>query len=199
MDIQNIFPTPIGISKLNRPLNQQELDLVLSLEKVNNHSNYTSRNNYVLNDPALADLKEWCEKELNKYYNIIYLPKYESNIYITQSWINITNKGQSHHEHSHGNSFLSAVFYIKSNRESGKINFHKRNEREFHIDSSEFNEYNCDTWKIGLEDLEMIIFPSNLRHSVDVFNAEQQRISLAMNSFIKGVIGSPEQLTALDL
>lgn len=103
MDIQNIFPTPIGISKLNRPLNQQELDLVLSLEKVNNHSNYTSRNNYVLNDPALADLKEWCEKELNKYYNIIYLPKYESNIYITQSWINITNKGQSHHEHSHGN------------------------------------------------------------------------------------------------
>jgi len=44
-----------------------------------------------------------------------------------------------------------------------------------------------------------VIFPSSLRHSVNVVQAEQTRVSLSFNTFAKGLIGSEENLTALEV
>ena len=44
-------------------------------------------------------------------------------IYITQSWLNYTNFKQYHHAHSHNNSFVSGVFYLKADKNFDFISF----------------------------------------------------------------------------
>ena len=44
---------------------------------------------------------------------------------------------------------------------------------------------------------ELILFPSNLQHSVPVNSSEEERISLSFNSFFDSNIGCGEQRTTL--
>ena len=46
---------------------------------------------------------------------------------------------------------------------------------------------------------ELILFPSNLTHSVPVNNTEEERISLSFNSWPKGNMGDIKSLTYLPL
>ena len=46
---------------------------------------------------------------------------------------------------------------------------------------------------------ELILFPSNLRHSVPVNHGEEERISLSFNTFSIDALGSKESLTHLDI
>lgn len=45
----------------------------------------------------------------------------------------------------------------------------------------------------------IIIFPSNLKHSVDKVKEDKTRISLSFNSFVKGSLGDKENLTEVKL
>ena len=45
----------------------------------------------------------------------------------------------------------------------------------------------------------IIIFPSNLKHSVNKIIEDKTRISLSFNSFVKGRIGNKEDLTEVKL
>ena len=46
---------------------------------------------------------------------------------------------------------------------------------------------------------ELILFPSNLQHSVPANQSDEDRISLSFNTWIKGDIGDKEKLTYLPL
>ena len=46
---------------------------------------------------------------------------------------------------------------------------------------------------------ELILFPSNLRHSVPTNMGEEERISLSFNTFSIDTLGSEENLTHLDI
>lgn len=197
MDIINIFPTCLGLSKLDRELTYNELDFIKSLDKKKNKENSLSVNSYVLESDELKDIKDWINHILTNYFNKIYKPKLSTEIYITQSWVNYSKKGESHHKHSHANSFLSAVFYIKSEENSGRIVFHKKESRELSIDTDDYNGYNANSYYMPVKDLELLIFPSNLIHSVETVETENERISLALNTFIKGDLGDINNLSKL--
>jgi predicted 2-oxoglutarate/Fe(II)-dependent dioxygenase YbiX len=57
--------------------------------------------------------------------------------------------------------------------------------------------YNSDTWWLGVKTYDIVLFPSNLTHSVDSVTSDETRISLAFNSFIKGVLGDKAELSEL--
>jgi hypothetical protein len=197
MEIINIFPTCLGLSKLDRELTCNEFDFIKSLDKKKNKENSLSVNSYVLESDELKDIKEWISHILTNYFNKIYKPKLSTEIYITQSWVNYSKKGESHHKHSHPNSFLSAVFYIKSDENSGRIVFHKKECRELTIDTDDYNGYNANSYYMPVNDLELLIFPSNLIHSVETVETENERISLALNTFVKGDLGDINNLSKL--
>jgi uncharacterized protein (TIGR02466 family) len=197
MEILNIFPIPIGKFKLNRRLTEDEKDYLINLDIKQNKENFISIDSYVLENDRMQDLKKWINLKITEYYNFIYKPKDFSDIYITQSWVNYASKEESHHKHVHKNSFLSAVFYIKSNPNFGKIIFHKNNTRDIQIESEKFNEYNSNSYYLGVESLDLIIFPSDLMHSVETLQSDDARISLALNTFVKGEIGDTNKLSKL--
>jgi len=197
MEIVNVFPTCLGLYKLDRELSNNEFNFIMSLDKKKNKENSISVNSYILESEELKDLKSWISHNLKDYFNKIYKPKLSTEIYITQSWVNYTKKNESHHKHCHHNSFLSAVFYIKSNPNSGRIIFHKKESRELVIYTDDYNDYNADSYYMSVNNLELLIFPSNLMHSVEVVEMEEERISLALNTFVKGQLGNMNDLSEL--
>jgi uncharacterized protein (TIGR02466 family) len=200
MNIENIFPIAVGIDKLGRNLTKQELDCLLKLSTKPNLGNTTSINNYILELPKLAKLKENLMRSLGEYFKATVNPVEGIEIYITQSWFNITNNTQNHHEHTHGNSYISGVFYVSGEGEADKIVF-RNPHRPYLLEAiyTNWNLYNSKTWWLPANTGDIVMFPSTLGHYVPTPSNSKPRMSIAFNTFLRGNIGDKDGLTGLDL
>jgi uncharacterized protein (TIGR02466 family) len=201
MNFENLFPTPIGSTFLDREFTQVEMDyFTLDINApYPNTGNKTSHDTYVLENKALKDVKQFCESAVNEYFKEIYQPSLDISLYITQSWVNFTNPNEYHHGHTHRNSIISGCLYIDVEKETDKITFFKNNDESIHIESSNYNMYNSEFWWFNVENKKLLLFPSKLKHCVDRTDSKKTRISLAFNTFLKGEIGNQRQLTRLKL
>jgi len=203
MTILSIFPRPIYLSTIGREFTRREKVLVEvdSEDLIANVGNMISRDSYILDRPLMKTIKSELENHLSIFFNAVYRPKGDVSIYITQSWINYTYPGQSHHAHSHENSFLSGVLYINAETDVDNITFVLKNNGFVKINPSEQNEYNSNVLNFPVGAGDIIIFPSDITHQVGNTPANRgiTRVSLAFNSFICGDIGDEMQKTALRL
>jgi uncharacterized protein (TIGR02466 family) len=198
MNILSLFPTAVGMFNLDRPFSKEELDFLLNLEDGPNMGNTTSKYRFVLREPALKDLRKFVQDCVDRYFNEIIAPSKDVSLYITQSWVNYTKKGQWHHGHEHPNSVLSGVFYIQSD-EQDKIFFERNHYEQIQFPTEKFNLYNSRTWWLEATTGRLVLFPSSLRHHVESVQTDHTRVSLSFNTFAKGLIGSEESLTALEV
>ena len=198
---ENIFPSTVMLDSLERQFTEKERLFFdeCAKELVNNAGNKTSKNNYVLDSEELNELKEVLTFKLNEYFRIITNPKTDCNLYITQSWINYTEKGGYHHKHYHPNSYLSGIIYLNADKLQDKIFFKKPTHDFFNIEPKNFNLSNSDTWFFTTGTQDIVIFPSSLEHYVEIAPSEETRISLSFNTFFKGSIGIDHSLTELKL
>jgi uncharacterized protein (TIGR02466 family) len=200
--INGIFPTPIYTSKLDRKLTPLELKFVDKNKKdfYKNQGNITSNNNYILNEKPFLNLKKELDLRVKDYFNKIISPANNITPYITQSWLNYTEKNQYHHKHEHPNSFISGVFYINCNEEFDKIKFFKKfNYEIIKPQVKDWNIWNSESWWFPVKTGDIVLFPSSLTHMVESKEGDNTRISLAFNTFIKGTIGNNKNLTELKL
>ena len=198
MIVQNLFPEPVGVFSLNRALSQSETDCVDFKLKtlVKNVGNNTSEDNFVLDSNELLGLKVFFLDSLNGFTKLIYGK--QINLRITQSWLNISTENQFHHPHSHPNSFISGVFFVKSD-ESDKIQFIKsivNKSFETHIEI--FNPWNSETWWLPATEGSLVLFKSTQQHEVPP-TTSQKRISLSFNTFFDQSVGDVRKLTFLPL
>lgn len=192
-----LFPTPVMFTELDRDFTQQELDFVEKHSHATNKNvgNVTSNNNYILNEPEFADLHKYVTEVVNEYSKRVYKPKYENEIFITQSWLNYTEKGEFHHQHEHPNSFISGVLYIHTDETKDKITFHRSGYKQLQLEPTSYDIYNSDSWWFNVKPKGIVVFPSSLTHRVENVIADETRISIAFNTFIKGVLGDNHSLT----
>lgn len=197
--IQNLFPTPVYISMLNRKLNKKELSFIdkIKSDTYKNEGNTTSNNNYILEEKEFSKLKLDLDLVIQDYFNRIVSPKNNIEPYITQSWLNYTNKNEYHHMHAHPNSLISGVFYINSNDKFDKIKFFKQQYEAIQLEAKEWNIWNSKSWWFPVKTRDIMLFPSSLTHMVENKQGDNTRISLAFNVFIKGTIGNNKDLTEL--
>tara|TARA_B100000745_G_scaffold220253_1_gene146770 strand:+ start:56 stop:691 length:636 start_codon:yes stop_codon:yes gene_type:complete len=203
--IQSIFPTPVYIVKRDTnlsPKEAKEIRKIIDKEGMyKNAGNSTSNNSYIFNG-KLKNIKQFCEEQLNIYVKEVINPKEELDIYITQSWLNITKPGEFHHEHSHQNSIVSGVFYI-STEEDDKITFSDPNVKVKELikfEKKEYNPFNSSSWFFPSVTNDLVLFPSWLDHKVEVNEkATTDRISLSFNTFVRGSLGNRVGLTELVL
>lgn len=193
-EIVTIFPTSVMINKFPRPFNSDELDCIMDYRSHvrQNTGNITTNDMYVFENEILKDIKYYCQKSLDDYFIKIYKPiNPESvNLEITQSWLNYTDKGQFHHKHYHHNSLVSGCIYINAKKENDLITFSKRNNpQNWQIQAEHEDELNCNDVHFFVNTCDIIIFPSNLTHSVPPSDTDYTRISIAFNSFPSGDIG----------
>lgn len=198
MQIQNLFPTAVGMFDLNRKFTNKELAFVKKQETVPNEGNSTSRNNYILRNSVMTPLREWMEDCIAEYFKATVNPKDDVHLRITQSWLNYSETGQFHHKHAHPNSLVSGVFYISTNPDD-RIYFYQSGWKQFKFAPVDWNIYNSDSWWFEAITGQLILFPSSLEHNVPTVQGENVRISLSFNTFPVGTIGEEVRLTGLKL
>jgi len=200
--IQNLFPTPIYMSNLDRPFTKQELHFVDNQKNhsVKNEGNINTKDNYILNRKEFKNIKKFLHECCKDYLEKIISPKNNIELYITQSWLNYTEENQFHHKHTHPNSIISGVLYFNCDKKNDKITFsNPKTYQQIKPEIDQYNIWNSDTWWFGLETGQLIMFPSSTIHHVDTKKGNNTRISLAFNTFYKGTIGANSNLTELIL
>jgi uncharacterized protein (TIGR02466 family) len=197
--INSIFPTPIYISKVDRKLTPLELKFVDKQKKdfYKNEGNITTNNNYILNEKPFANIKKKLDLKVQDYFDKVISPANKITPYITQSWLNYTEKNQYHHKHQHPNSLVSGVFYINCHKEHDKIKFFNQSYKTLKLEIKDWNLWNSESWWFSVKTGDVILFPSSLTHMVETKEGDNTRISLAFNVFIKGTVGDNKQLTEL--
>tara|TARA_R110000772_G_scaffold206862_1_gene317449 strand:+ start:3218 stop:3829 length:612 start_codon:yes stop_codon:yes gene_type:complete len=199
--IHRLFGIPIYATKLNREFTSEEMEEVMKHQDqtMKNISNYSSINNYILKEKLFSNLKNDLDKFIADYFDKIIKPKNTIEPYITQSWLNYTKEKESHHMHSHPNSIISGVLYIKCVENNDMIEFYDTVPNQFQIPPKEFTQYNSKRWWFNVAEKDLLLFPSTTTHAVQIKKENNLRISLAFNVFVKGNIGDNSDLTELIL
>jgi uncharacterized protein (TIGR02466 family) len=200
--INNLFPTPIYTTKMDRGFTKQELQFVNEQKKhcKNNQGNINTKDNYILNRKQFKNIKKFLDKHCKDYLETIICPKNNIELYITQSWLNYTEADQYHHKHAHPNSVVSGVLYFDSDVKNDKILFSSnKGYQQISPEIKDFNLWNSETWFFPVETGDLFMFPSSTIHQVETKKGTNTRISLAFNTFYKGSVGSNKNLTELIL
>ena len=199
--IYDIFPTPVIKFNIGRDFLKEELNFVNKCETDShrNFGNKSSNDSYILKNSELKDINIFCTNALQTFFNKIYNPISNVEIYITQSWLNWTYNNEYHHTHSHPNSLISGVLYINAEKEYDNITFGIQNHKTIDMFPKEYNDYNTNEIDFKVGTGELLLFPSSLQHRVSTKKTDTQRISLAFNSFVKGELGHVKALNYLQL
>ena len=103
------------------------------------------------------------------------------------AWVNINGPGAYNILHSHPNSHLSGIMWIKAPKDCGVISFDNPNGHSTYTEINSYNQEFKDQFFIHhsywLPPIEgrMIIFPSHLYHQVNENNSNEDRISISFN------------------
>ena len=197
-ELLQIFPTPILITKYEGDLSK-ELKYIdnLTYKEVKVNANFKSQDTYLLEIEELKNIKNFFYDSLNKYTKNIL--QSDQRLVITQCWTNKNPPGSKHHEHVHPNSILSGVFYLKQDKTLPPIQFAKTIQHAMKLNPKKYNNLNSETFLLPCTDGELLIFPSNLKHSVPTNMGKEARISLSFNTFSVDTLGSKDSLTHLDI
>lgn len=197
--IVDLFPTPVGRYSVGRKFTEEEMQFVSTQSTYENTGNLTSNDTKVLHNLKLSNLRRIVEEKLKEYFESVYQPKDSVQLYITQSWINYTKEKQFHHKHNHPNSFLSGIVYLNTKQNEDKIVFFKNEVGQLKIKPTEWNVWNSDSWWLGVNAGDVLIFPSYLTHMVETVTHDVTRTSLAFNTFLVGDIGDEQDLTRISI
>lgn len=200
-ELIQLFPTPVLIMKYEKDY-QNELNYIKKLEYKNRKEstekglNSQSIDSFLLDKPQLSEIRSFIEVCIEYFSKSVMGGS--NDLIITQSWSNISSKGEHHHGHIHPNSIISGVFYFKINN-LPPIQFKNPKKTQFGLGINEYNNFNSYSFILPANDGELILFPSDLEHSVPTNTSDENRISLSFNTFAKGNLGSIESLTYLPI
>jgi uncharacterized protein (TIGR02466 family) len=212
MHIEPLFPTPIGITQVDKVLNKKILEFIKIkqlkfIKNTGGGGNSISSDRYILENDELSDIKKVLTDSVNQYFKEMVNNDKDTKLYITNSWINVSKNGDSHHAHKHTNSIVSAILYIDT-CEGDTVSFIKEHTDvfgnfKFTVGHSEIKStlYTQNGRHMPVKNNLLTMFPSTLPHVVmpRPNTCTGTRISLSFNTWFKGTIGDSDSLTLLHL
>jgi uncharacterized protein (TIGR02466 family) len=163
----------------------------------NDGGNSISKDKRILHHPKLAPMKEELEYHLDRFLTEVV--KLNLKFHITQSWVNRNPYGSWHVDHIHRNSVWNAVMFM--NYHPTPMVFRDPNPwkdyYDFSNETTEANWANSNKVSIYPEAGKLIIFPHYLYHGVDKNPIEEERYSLAFNTWFSENFGSEDALTRI--
>ena len=150
-----------------------------------NNRGYASKNFSLLDEPIFSELQKQIVETIGEYKSGI-LGYSSTEFKIINSWATRTDVDEYSNPHCHTNAFLSAVYYPS---EGSDIIFTSYQKREIGIIPDEYNIWNSTDISITPEPNLLVIFPSNVWHSIKKNETGKTRYSIAMNIMPIGNIG----------
>lgn len=184
-ELMPLFSSPVYISEVEK--------CNLDFSKVlwtKNYNNLISQSQNVLEDSEFSKLLPSISLVINDFFYGVMSVQQHTEIFITESWLNRTEKGQTHHRHWHPNSVISGIVYLQGDEKSGHTKFITSRYDSLEFEILQPNLYNSKSWSIESVKNRIIVFPSNVEHLVEEYKGEMPRITLSFNTFVKGTINS---------
>jgi uncharacterized protein (TIGR02466 family) len=199
MNNENLEVYPLFAKTIVRTQIDLEGTDLSKIEWSQNYQNEISNSQNVLDEPNFTKLRKECMKGINDYFHGVMKVSEDTEIYITESWFNKTNKGQTHHRHWHPNSTLSAIVFMSGEQgKGGNTSFITSQYDTLEFDITEANLWNSKSWSVEPSVGTMLIFPSSVEHLVQPYEGDEPRISLSFNTFVKGKLNQ-QTLTRLEV
>ena len=185
------FSTPIWVSSIdNHQEINTELEKFIYIEK-NKDPNGSIKSNVKGWHSKQFDLHN---KSLEKFLTSI-KPKIEGAILdmgwdiqnqivkITSMWSIVNKKDSFNERHHHGNSDLSAAYYVCADEDSGDIVFYDPRQSFMfsHPEAEKVNDLNAQVKSISPKSGRLVLFPSYLDHSVQPSKSNNDRIVISFN------------------
>ena len=189
-----IFGTVVTITNLkNKELNNKLLKFCKKLKKTSgrNISNVGGfQSNFVnQDDPLIKEFFNYTKQHILNYTNVYEIDGL-CDPTLHGAWFNVNKKGDYNKQHSHISGeylpHLSAVYYLKTSKNCGKLCFVNPDQfinvnPFFQKKLKFFNPFNSPEYLINPKEMDLIIFPSSLSHYVEPNTSSEERISLAFN------------------
>jgi uncharacterized protein (TIGR02466 family) len=195
MEIYGVFSHPIVVIEL--PKLEESIHNYFKKEeydKVPNISNKMSENDRVLENKICQPLKERLTQSISQFTQKILSS--DCDLYITQSWLNFTEKGGAHHKHYHPNSIISGVFYYDVSLEDN-ISFSNPFKFQYDFTPNQYNIFNSPEWTIPTKSNTVVLFMSYMSHFVKEKQEGDVRKTLAFNTFFKPPFGLKNNRTLI--
>ena len=190
-----LFPVPVVVSSYTEEYSE-EFEWIKKQEYKKNKTNKLSKDRYVLDKPELANIRAFIDIKIDEYMSGIL--QTDDRLSINQSWLNKNDTEEDHHEHSHHNTVLSGVWYPYVDEKMPPIKFRTRYESQFLFPAKGYSSLNAAIFTPPIKSGDLIIFPSDLLHSVPPNKSDNIRYSLGFNTWPKGSFGSVEALNYVD-
>jgi uncharacterized protein (TIGR02466 family) len=198
-EIFSLFPTPLYVGTLERPLTKEELDFVHRDNIYTLSGNRGGSNRFdLLQCSEMLDIKLFIQHHLDNFAKSVMC--IENNIFPTLSWLNRNPTGKDHYRHYHVNSIISGVFYFTPNPAPIEFYVHKTVVYDpLKFKPKEFNTFNSNSSTVTLTQGTLLLFPSYIEHAVLSNLDMHDRISLSFNTWVHGQIGDLVSSDYLDL
>jgi uncharacterized protein (TIGR02466 family) len=201
--LHQLWPVPIGTVKLP-PLDAETKQALMShMEVITKPGpNKMADKLEILNDHP--ELVARITNEVQKFVHDCLGYSKDAEFFLTNSWVNRQPPGEIVPMHNHSNSLISATYYLKAAPNCGRIIMHRRKHYDnmfsetVHIPVEHPTPVSAGGWPFEVEEDLLIMFPSNLEHSVEPNQSDEDRYCLAMNFFAAGVFGY-DNITQLEI
>ena len=188
-----IFPSGIVKQYFTPKSFMDDLDLSrFTFEKFKDQTKLrTKKFNNLLLQPEFKEMKVWVEECAKDFLDNALKMEYEE-FFITESWMNICEKGAYQGIHNHSNSIISGVLYLKSEPKHPPLEFKKMMlPQEPFISLTEHykkgNSFTAPALAFPCTQNTMIVFNSYLYHGHDESVLEEERIGIAWNGLVNFV------------
>jgi len=203
--MQTVPLFPVYFAKDQAPDGLITEDITKFIEQIprkNNTLNGVSKDNYVLERyPELSHIKSWLQNQINNVFkNDFAADPRRIKPVITQSWFTYSKRGEAMHGHTHPNSILSGVLYIRANKDLDVLKLGRpHQEKMMKWYYTHLGEFTAAEYLESVGTGDFVLFQSDLHHEFGEVEHDDVRISLAFNTFAEGYWGDDDLLTGLHI
>lgn len=168
------------------------LEFVKSQEYVRYAYSYMSEGNVLLYD-EMKSVREFITSQVEYYFYDICGMDHSVKPELTSSWANIHIQDDWTLRHSHPNAIISGVWYLNVTDKTGSFLVHRETGlfgNQIDFNRKENNYLNSEPVYFRPNIGTLYLFPSTLKHSVDANLDIEERISLAFNYMMRGIVNS---------
>tara|TARA_B100000989_G_scaffold219710_1_gene167618 strand:+ start:4052 stop:4648 length:597 start_codon:yes stop_codon:yes gene_type:complete len=185
------FPTPVWVSQLENydEINDKILSYIKNMQDEDKEGIIKSNikgwhsKDFNLKNPKVVDFINYISPYINKVIQDMDWDVNNQLVKISNMWAVINIGGASNARHHHGNSAISAAYYVRAPKNCGEIVFYDPRPAPVfsHPRASGPNTFNAMVNSINPIEGGLVLFPSYLDHSVNPNLSNEERIVVSFN------------------
>lgn len=199
--VKPLFAEPYFVTNIMDAITPKQVEYLKGITMLENQQNHISEELYLFERPEMKNIKKAVDEALATYAREVMGVTH--TLEVTQSWTLMNPPGVGMHGHTHSNSVVSgSLYYAPMPDPPGNMVFERHNhyrQLELAVQPEKTNIYNAPRNAVVPKQGDLVLFSSAVHHYVEQNQSQQNRHSIAFNTFVRGTIGSFRDVSELKL